>query len=238
MKVIIFGSSHGIPEGDRQCTSYMVDVDGHYYFIDMGMQVISGMRRRGMDVTAVEMIACTHPHGDHTDGLLHFVDEVNWAFRIPKLDVILPHQEMVDAVHTWLHAIGVAEKEQIRYHVAHPGIIYEDERVRLTAFRTQHCIPSYAFLFEAEGKKILFTGDLHAELIDFPIDACTSPELIVTESAHFDAENLTPFLADMKPQKVVFSHIAPGRTAALYKFLGEDHPYPCIAAIDDLEINM
>ena len=39
MRIVFFGSSHGVPEPNRKCTSVMVEVDGdHRYIIDMGRE--------------------------------------------------------------------------------------------------------------------------------------------------------------------------------------------------------
>ena len=46
MKLIFVGTSHGVPEKDRRCSSYLLEVDGSYYIIDMGTQTIEDLRRR------------------------------------------------------------------------------------------------------------------------------------------------------------------------------------------------
>lgn len=41
MKLMFIGTSHGVPEADRRCSSCILEVSGSYYLIDMGTQVIA-----------------------------------------------------------------------------------------------------------------------------------------------------------------------------------------------------
>lgn len=237
MKLHVFGSSHGIPEPTRRCTSYLVEVGGKLYFIDMGTQIVTDLLRLGYRMEDVRLVACTHPHGDHMNGIFEFVDLSNWAFKEFDPTVILPTQSLIDAVTGWIGAIGDSVREGIRFRYTQPNtVIYEDELVRLTAFPNQHCFNSYSFLFEAEGKKIIFTGDLKSDVSDFPEDeCCADPDLVVTERAHSTVYDFLPVFERIHPKKVLFSHISPMREGELYEFIrwGE-HSYPVVAAHDGL----
>ena len=90
MKLIFIGTSHGVPESDRRCSSVMLEVNGFYYLVDMGTQVVEDLRKRGIALENVRLAICTHPHGDHTDGLLSFVDLVNWYFKAADPLILLP----------------------------------------------------------------------------------------------------------------------------------------------------
>ena len=39
MRIVFFGSSHGVPEPNRKCSSAMVSVGENNYFIDMGVRI-------------------------------------------------------------------------------------------------------------------------------------------------------------------------------------------------------
>ena len=36
MRLIMIGTSHGVPEAHRRCSSYLLEVNGSYYIVDMG----------------------------------------------------------------------------------------------------------------------------------------------------------------------------------------------------------
>ncbi|MBR5679652.1 MAG: MBL fold metallo-hydrolase, partial [Clostridia bacterium] len=80
MRLTFIGTSHGVPEPHRRCSSYLLEVNGAYYIIDMGTQTVEDLRRLGISIDDVRLVICTHPHGDHTNGLISFVDLVNWYF--------------------------------------------------------------------------------------------------------------------------------------------------------------
>ena len=69
MRLIMIGTSHGVPEAHRRCSSYLLEVNGSYYVVDMGTQTVEDLRRRGIAIPDVKLVICTHPHGDHTDFL-------------------------------------------------------------------------------------------------------------------------------------------------------------------------
>ena len=171
----------------------------------MGANVTDELRRRGIPMEAVKLAICTHPHGDHTDGVIQFADLLNWYFK--KAD---------------------------------PRILLPDERLRLTAIPTQHCENSYAFLIEAEGKRILFTGDLCHPAVDFPQIAFeTELDLLVCELAHFSPADCVTAFDKTKAKRVLHTHINDNRwAAALHEQLNKPHPYVYGAAFDGLELTL
>ena len=74
MKIVFFGSSHGVPEPNRKCSSVMIEVSDNRYFIDMGTQSIEQLISRNIPIESVKAIFITHMHGDHSDGLISFID--------------------------------------------------------------------------------------------------------------------------------------------------------------------
>ena len=90
--------------------------------------------------------------------------------------------------------------------------IFSDGNLSIRAIPTKHCENSYAFLVEAEGKKILFTGDLLHPSVDFPEVAFEEElELIITELGHFQPEECTGAFEKAKAKRIVFSHISERR---------------------------
>jgi len=59
----------------------MLEIKGRYYFIDMGTPVIDHLVTAGIPIDAVKGVFITHMHGDHTNGLIHFVDLISWYFK-------------------------------------------------------------------------------------------------------------------------------------------------------------
>ena len=207
MKITFIGSSHGVPEPHRKCTCIMLEVGEKVYFIDMGTSAIDALRTRGISIDAVQGIFITHMHGDHTNGLIQFVDLITWYFQTPDPVICLPSEEAGAVIRRWLDVtLNMAHKE-IRYRQTKPGVVFDDGTVKVTAFATQHCPNSHAYLVEAEGKSVLFTGDLRRPGVDFPLDAAKEPlDLVVCESAHFPATEYLPVLEKCSVKKLCVTH--------------------------------
>ncbi|MBR0510364.1 MAG: ribonuclease Z [Clostridia bacterium] len=242
MRIIFYGTSHGVPEHHRRCSSYILSVGGRYYLIDMGTQAIEELRRRGIPIEAVRLVICTHPHGDHTDGVISFADLVNWYFRKADPEILLPDERLLAPLKTWLtvNDNGKPPREDLRIGAFSAGVAYADAHLRLTAIPTQHCVNAYAFLVEAEGKRILFTGDLKHPSVDFPAAAFeTELDLIVCELAHFSPDDCIPVFDKTKAKRILHTHINDARwAAALSRQENEPHPYEYGAAFDGLEIEL
>lgn len=242
MKLTFIGTSHGVPEHDRKCACYMMEIGGKYYFIDMGTQAMEVLRRKGVDIADVKLCACTHCHGDHTDGLINFVDLLSWYFKAGTTDILLPDEPLIDAMKAWLRATASNLpngdfREGLNVSVYQAGVIFEDENLKLTAIATQHCPNSHAFLAEADGAKILFTGDLGHPTKDFPDVKDVPLDLVICECAHFSPFDAIPEFDKLNVKKVLHSHVSPRWHLDLEKAMQEPHPYEYGISFDGLELN-
>ena len=242
MRLIFIGTSHAVPEPHRRCSSYILETGGYYYLIDMGTQTIEDLRRRGIDIDKVRLVICTHPHGDHTDGLISFVDIVNWYFKTADPRILLPDERLISPLKEWvtLTSNGKPPREDLKISAFDEGVAYEDENLRLTAIATRHCERSFAFFIEAEGKKLLFTSDLCSPSVDFPEIAFeTGLDLLVCETAHFSPDECIPVFDKTKAKRIIHTHINESRWAAdLNAQINAPHPYEYGAAFDGMEIEL
>lgn len=242
MRLVFIGTSHGVPEPHRRCSSLILETGGSFYLIDMGTQVIEDLRRRGIDVGKVRLAICTHPHGDHTDGLISFADLLNWYFKSAETQILLPDEALIPPLTAWLTAVnnGKEPRKDLKISAFGEGVAFEDEKLRLTAIKTKHCENSYAFLIEAEGKKLLITGDLCRPSVDFPSIAFeTEIDLLVCECAHFSPDECVEVFDKTKAKRILHTHVNDGRwAAALLAQLKAEHPYEYGVAFDGMEIEL
>lgn len=207
MKITIIGSSHGVPEANRRCSSTMIEVGERIYFVDMGTMVIDELRRRGRRVEDVHGIFLTHMHGDHTNGLLQFIDLINWYFRDANPVICLPDMRAADVLESWLRMTTIGKLREYRYTPVEAGVVFDDGVLRVTAIRTKHLAVSYAYLLEAEGKRVVITGDLKNPGEDFPVDALSAPiDLVICECAHFSALDYLPIYEKPEIRKICVTH--------------------------------
>lgn len=237
MVLYFLGTSHGVPEGHRRCSCTMIEINGSLYFIDMGTDIVTPMRKLGKKPSDVKTIAITHPHGDHTDGLVPFCDIISWYFTDSNPTVITPVPEFRDVLLAWGNVTQDHIREDIPFKTTAEGVVYEDENMKLTAYGTKHCDNSFAYLMEAEGKKILFTGDLSHPSYDMPkVIFEETMDLVICEAAHFSAKESIEIIDKAMPKQVIFNHIAPYNEPIIAKLSEEGHPYPIRASGDDMVI--
>jgi ribonuclease Z len=156
LSVTILGNNSAVPAFNRHPTSQVVTHDGTNYLVDCGegtqIQMIKYKVRRGK----ITHIFISHLHGDHYFGLVGLINTFS----------LLSHKQD-------LHVYGPAPLQQIiemQLKVADSGLCYDlhfheltknevlvdNEKIRISCFRTNHRIECYGFHFqEKEGKRKL-----------------------------------------------------------------------------------
>lgn len=239
MKITILGSSHGVPEANRKCSCIMIEAGENIYFVDMGMPVVDEMRKRGKSMDAVKGVFITHMHGDHTDGLIQFVDLITWYFKTPNPVIVLPDTRAAQVISDWLDVTINGKQPTIEYRKTEEGIVFDDGVLKVTAIATKHCPGSHAYVLEADGKTVLCTGDLSRPGEDFPYVG-KPLDLMICESAHFPTTDYLPVLDKIDVKQVCVTHYSSRRMLSLYEFQQamKDRGTPIIIATDDLELNV
>ena len=95
--------------------------------------------------------------------------------------------------------------------------------------------PSYAILIEAEGKKVLFTGDLsmRLELDDYPQYVKENEvDAVICELAHFTVDQIKPHLEQTKTKSFYFQHVYPLDKYEQIAKIHDKLPFPIIAPSD------
>ncbi len=248
MRIIFFGSSHGFPEGNRRCSSILIDVKGTRYFVDMGTQSIEQLANRNIPVESVKAVFVTHMHGDHSNGLLSFIDLCSWYYKKAQPEFYLPGdtEKTVAAIKEWLACNGTPMRD-FKFEHIDDGFVYEDENIKLSAFRTRHIDQSFSYLLEAEGKRVYFSGDLRvinsptSEEVDIPAEEFDKGlDLAILELAHFSAvDKYYALLKDRNNiETVCFNHYSKFRVASGYKLCELLPEQKFIFATDGLEFEL
>lgn len=183
MKITFIGTGHGVPEAHKQCSATLIETDNGRYLIDAGCDITSELADRRIPPESIKSIFITHPHHDHIDGLYPFLGVLSWYYREANPSVFVPNSGCAELVHTYLNTFEEKLRPQQKLSVISNGIFYDDGIMRVTAYPTEHCKDSRAFLVECENKRILFTGDLRNPNTDFP--PVDNLDAVVFEGAHF-----------------------------------------------------
>ena len=239
MKITVLGSCSGTePYPHRHQTSVAVETGGKLFFMDAGENCGYASYLLGIDQTRTEAVFITHAHMDHVGGLPHLLwnfrklctlsKENREAFRGRSLQIHLPDLSVYAGVRAMLLASEGHYKTVFRLepHLLRDGTAYRKDGITWTAFHNLHLgtpAPgdpwlSYSLLLEAEGKKVLFSGDFRdfSELLPHLAGA----DLVFLETGHHRAAALCQELQDsgIEVGKVVFYHHG---VEILHDFSGE-----------------
>lgn len=210
MKITFLGTSHGIAEKDHFCSSAVITIGNNHYIIDAGAPLMTLLKNHHMEYEEVKGIFITHTHEDHFMGLAELTWQINCfrCFEKVHIPVFVPDEEKYKAMFQFLFG----KKDffgRLEYQRYGDGVIFDDGILRVTAIPTGHIMNAHAFLLEAEGKRVIFTGDLRNDFLDYPKliteQAC---DLVVTEGAHFllNEEKVVKHMQQSKCKKMIISH--------------------------------
>ena len=121
------------------------------------------------------------------------------------------------------------------------GEIYYDDLLSVKAIPTTHLagadgeVASYALAVDFSDKRLVYTGDLSADLGDLPRVLFEEPtDLCIMEVQHYEVRDALPLLAQCPIRKLVLTHVADrwsNDDEALLSAL-DLLPYPCAVAHD------
>ena len=244
MKITFLGTSHGVPGADRYCSSAMVEIGEAVYLIDGGAPTCDLLIRCGISYDRIKAVFTTHIHGDHTLGMLGMLSLSNWYFKTSSYDVYMPTEEGIGAFKEIIRVTdSPLDETRIRMKVTAPGCFYDDGVLKVTAVPTRHMensgSPTYSLILDAEGKRVVFTGDLHhGDAADFPVPAKEEPsDLIICEMAHFGHEVILPIVTACPTGKVLFNHVWYHYEESMAAIRAADGQYPMpVLAVEDGDI--
>jgi ribonuclease Z len=173
MEVIILGSGSPLPDPERAGPSTLVRSSGCDFLFDCGRGVL--MRSAAVPVLPVSFKAVlfTHLHGDHTSDFNDVVT-MRWVMSPVHnpLKVIGPEgtQKFVNATlkalesdigYRLAHHEDLKTKPELNVQEAEQGVVFEDEKVTITAALTDHrpVEPCIGYRVEAAGKSVVIAGD-------------------------------------------------------------------------------
>jgi ribonuclease BN (tRNA processing enzyme) len=200
--LITLGTAGGpLPRKDRTQSSNLLLVNGSLYLIDAGDDVTRRIVQAGYDFRKVGKIFITHPHSDHTMGLATlFVSQWEYQREQPTdiygggvedlvkgaIDYLTPNAQI-----RWAEGKKRPLADSFRGHDVGPGLVYQDENVKVTAVENTHFhfepgtppygkYKSYSFRFETPDRVVFFTGDTGPS--DAVVDLAKGADLYVTET--------------------------------------------------------
>ncbi|MBQ7207313.1 MAG: metallophosphoesterase [Lentisphaeria bacterium] len=248
VKLITLGTSHGDPGLRRFNSALLLRTSGGDYLFEAGAPVNALMIRKGIPFAGLKAVFASHTHEDHIGGLPGLIKSlVKRPEAGQHTDLFLPEKSCTDGVLAFMAAVHRPWPEELlTFSEIAPGPIFDDGDLRVTAYPTDHVVegerhyPSWAFLAEAEGVRIVFTGDLSRDLHDFPLAAFDEPAVCVMECQHYAPECAVPIFRKLPITRFIGVHISArwdGHTGEFYKAVGRPR-FPFELAEDGMEFDL
>ena len=226
MKFHILGSCSGTePMPGRHHTSLALGLEDRLYYLDAGENCAYSSYLLGLDQLAIQGVFISHTHMDHVGGLPHLLwnlrklctlsPENQARMQGRSVPVYLPDLDVFEGVRKML--LGSEGNYETVFSLE-PRLVADglllDGPLRVEAFHNRHLGDpkpgepwrSYSFQLEAQGKKILYSGDFRdlSELLPW-LDGA---DLVFLETGHHRACQLCQELVQSGAAfgQVVFYH--------------------------------
>jgi len=178
-RLVMLGTGTPNADPERSGPALAIVVDDRPYLVDAGPGVVrraAEAAERGTEALRVDNLRhvfLTHLHSDHTLGLPDLIftpwvlerDTPLLVFGPPGTSAMTAHLQEAwsEDVHLRLDGLEPANQHGYRTEVTElePGLVYEDELVRVSAFAVPHGTWKYAFgyRFETPDRVIVISGD-------------------------------------------------------------------------------
>jgi len=145
--VTILGNNSALPAYDRHPTSQVVTLDQHPFLVDCGEGTQMQLSRYKIRRSRINHIFISHMHGDHYFGLPGLITSMGLLGRETDLHLHAP-----PSIEPILQAILKAADTTLPYILHfHPlkgeGMIADEPRFSVEAFRVNHRIECWGFIF-------------------------------------------------------------------------------------------
>ncbi|MDF2658369.1 MAG: fold metallo-hydrolase [Paenibacillus sp.] len=165
MQLTVLGKYGTFPAAGGACSGYLLEREGKFVLLDCGNGVMSRLQAY-CPLEKLEAVVITHLHDDHAGDLriLKYAIETKRAFGTMdhRLKVYMP-EEPEDLFR------GLAYPEAFDMASIEAGSVIRVAGMIFSFAPMRHSIPCYAISAEADGKKLVYSGDtvFHDGLIEF-----------------------------------------------------------------------
>lgn len=252
-KLIILGSSSGLPQANRACSGYVLKTGQSLSLLDCGGGVTSSFLRRGLNPLDVDRIFISHTHPDHVIELPLFLQLLHLKKRAEPVSIYLPG-DFVEPIRRFLPAVYIIEdKLPFELDVAgyDEGFEYNGA-FKLKAVGNKH-LKAYRELIEAnqlpnkmqccsfdievDGKKIFYSADIAT--YDDVRSHLDGKDVVVIESTHVDLGQFIEHARTISVGRWVITHLGTDKEVSeINRMISKAGLENVTTAIDGMEISL
>lgn len=242
MKITFLGTSHGYAEKQRFTSATLIETSEYSYLLDAGAPVEWIMVNKDKSYDKIRGIFITHMHNDHV-GSLSSVIEPMLRFRYNNnATCFFPSENGRIGFLRWLETMKVPEekvKSTVDFAITKEGKIFDNGDIIVSAKPTMHLEScndvSFSYVFESNGKKMLFTGDMQCGFPEYSqVVGNEHYDLVVCEMAHAKLCDVAEKLKNTNTDRMIITHYYMPQLEG-YEEILKTFPFPVEIAADGLE---
>jgi ribonuclease Z len=238
--VTLLGTGSPRPTPDRNGSSTLVEVGGKRLLFDMGRNNTVSLFRAHIPLGTITAHFITHLHSDHINGLpdLYLTGWIGAPYGERKTPFVIYGPKGTQDMMQHLYAAfsedrrmrhadehETLESAQVIAHDIEPGVVYQNDGVKVTAFPVLHgelIKPSYGYKIEYKDHKVVLSGDTkYAKTVE---QEGTGADLLIHEVATLGGDSNKIVAANPIYQSILDHHITPEQAGTLFT-----HAHPRLA---------
>lgn len=199
-RVVMLGTGTPQIDPERSGPATAIVANDTAYLVDFGPGVVRRAKlaetTRGiaaLEPARLRVVFATHLHSDHTVGYADLIFTPWTVGRRVPLEVYGPKgigemtSHLIEAYRVDIETRTNEHGNQREFPAGHrvnarpivPGVVYQDDNVRVTAFATKHAMDSYGYRFDTADRSVVISGDTSPA--QATIDACNGCDILIHE---------------------------------------------------------
>ncbi|MFH1212700.1 MAG: ribonuclease Z [Candidatus Neomarinimicrobiota bacterium] len=221
MRLTILGSGSFLPDKNRNCSGYLLDIGGETILLDGGSGTLRQIAKADRSILEIRRVFYTHFHLDHMADFapLLFTRKYFKPERPTAPLYIHAHRDFAyyfDSLTKIFEKWTVDPEFPALFQPLTPGE-FEFPGYKLRVFPSNHTPESLMYRFEEPGgKSMLYTGDV--DLDDVLIEASQAVDLLLIECGnltdnpapgHMNPGKIGDLIRVANPKRIVLTHLLP-----------------------------
>ena len=222
----ILGSGSGMPQSERNCSGYLIEVDGQLTLLDCGSGVARAMQASGFSLTELDRVVISHTHPDHVVDLPLLIQHCHLSKKTTPLDIFVP-EEFVAPLNQIIRAMYVIPerfKFEVRIQGYSEGTIIEHP-MQIKAIANSHFksyptdiqrlglpnkLQAHSLKVGLGGSSVFYSGDVGS--FDDVAEVMGDSDLVILETSHVDLVRVGEYIGAHSSVQFILTHITPGES--------------------------
>ncbi len=220
----ILGSGSGMPQSERGCSGYLIEIDGQLTLLDCGSGVARAVQSNGFSLTALDRIIISHTHPDHVVDLPLLIQHCHLSKKTTPLDVFVPEEfvEPLNQICRAMYVIPERFKFEVRIAGYSEGTVIEHP-IQIKAIANSHFksyaadiqrlglpnkLEAHSLTVAVNGTILFYSGDVGN--FDEIADEAGKAKVAILETSHLDTVKIGEFIGAHPSVRFVLSHLTDG----------------------------